>query len=130
MRKIVSSLLLLFFIVIPALSVSANNMAETFKEVETIPLVKTDDESPNNNPRGILIVPIICHYSGGTFLFSFMELVENVTIRIINVKTGEQWEKSYDVVDSVLRISTSGTSGNYGISVYADEDCYTGVFNK
>lgn len=127
MRKTV---LLLFFVF--ALSLCGDVMASGIKDedVVTIPIEKTGEEEQEKNPRGLVISPIACLYSNGSFIFSFYEAFEDVTIQITNTSTGEQWSNYMECFESDVMIPVSSNAGTYNISIYTDNGYYTGIFQK
>ncbi len=128
MRKIV---MLLFFVF--SFSLCIDVMASDIKDedVVTIPINTGDSEdNKKNNPRNIIICPIACLYYNGSFAFSFYEAFEDVTIRIENASTGEQWFRYMEYSESSVVIPASFDAGTYNISIYADGEYYTGIFQK
>lgn len=127
MRRIV---LLLFFVFY--LSLCGDVMASGIKDddIVTIPIEKTGEEEQEKNPRGITISPISCIYSSGSFIFSFYEMFESITIQIVNTSTGEQWSNYMEYSESSVRIPASTNSGIYNIFIYTEDGYYTGVFRK
>lgn len=96
---------------------------------KNVPIEKTEDVK-ENNPRSFLQTPITCLYSCGTFTFSFHEVFLNVTIKVENTTTGEQWTQFSDSYETIIKIQTSSSSGLYNISIYVDDELYTGIFKK
>ena len=127
MRRIV---LLLFFVFY--LSLCGDVMASGIKDddIVTIPIEKTGEEEQEKNPRGITISPISCIYSSGSFIFSFYEMFESITIQIVNISTGEQWSNYMEYSESSVRIPASTNSGIYNIFIYTEDGYYTGIFHK
>ena len=104
---------------------------ESYHEEESVVhIVKSDEnEQQNNNPR-TAFHPIYCTYLKGTFHFSFLEIFEDVTIRIENRSTGEQWYEFLDFTDSSTEIRTSSSAGTYVISIFTDDGYYSGILQK
>ena len=126
MKKIV-----LFFVFI--LSVCGDVMASNIgdDDVVTIPINTGESEdNKKNNPRTLLTSPISCIYSNGSFIFSFYEMFESITIQIVNTSTGEQWSNYMEYSESSVRIPASTNSGTYNIFIYTEDGYYTGVFRK
>ena len=126
MKKIV-----LFFVFI--LSVCGDVMASNIgdDDVVTIPINTGESEvNKKNNPRTLLTSPISCIYSNGSFIFSFYEMFESITIQIVNISTGEQWSNYMEYSESSVRIPASTNSGIYNIFIYTEDGYYTGVFRK
>lgn len=100
-------------------------------ETVNVPIEKTDeDERRENNPRNLICSPIMCYYSNSTFSFLFYETFEEITIRIENATTGEQWDNFANPSESFVRIPTSSSAGAYYIFIYTDTGLYTGAFQK
>ena len=74
--------------------------------------------------------PISCIYSNGSFIFSFYEIFESITIQIVNISTGEQWSNYMEYSESSVRIPASTNSGTYNIFIYTEDGYYTGIFHK
>lgn len=128
MRKTV---LLLFFVF--ALSLCGDVMASGIKDEDVVTITKNtgeSEENKKNNPRGLVISPIACLYCNGSFIFSFYETFEDVTIQITNTSTGEQWSNYMEYSESSVRIPASSNAGTYNISIYTDNGYYTGIFQK
>ena len=126
MKKIV-----LFFVFI--LSVCGDVMASNIgdDDVVTIPINTGESEdNKKNNPRTLLTSPISCIYSNGSFIFSFYEMFESITIQIVNTSTGEQWSNYMEYSESSVRIPASTNSGTYNIFIYTEDGYYTGIFHK
>lgn len=126
MRKFI---ILLFFALIISSTTDAKRISEPDEEI--VPIIKTEGEDKKgNNPRTLLTSPIFCLYSNDSFIFSFYEMFESITIQIVNTSTGEQWSNYMEYSESSVRIPASTNSGIYNIFIYTEDGYYTGVFRK
>ena len=91
-------------------------------------------EHGNNYNRGLLQLPIECHYYGvmnNTLVTTVYSDLGDVAVTVTNCSTGTVWYDSFDsALEPQTMLSLSGEPGIYEI-VYITEsgDIYDGTFN-
>lgn len=126
MKKIL--IILFCLMAIPIFGTAVNRLYTSDGENVVVPIEKQEEGEESANPRIFNNSPIVCLYSNFNLTFFFYEYFEDITIRVENITTDEQWTLTSSS-SSCVSIPVS-SAGVYYISIYTDSGYYSGSFTK
>lgn len=105
-------------------------MATNEGEEIHIPLT-TGEVLTGDDLRGVIAVPFLAYYQGGTIYISTSAEFSSITVDVVNETTGQVWNSTTDISDGMGEISiTSGGAGSYSVEIVTEYgECFMGSFN-
>ena len=104
---------------------------EIEKDPPSVPIpIGSGEILTGNDAKGVVTVPFIAYYQGGTIYISSSAEFSSIYINVLNETTGQVWSATVDVTDGMGEISiANGGAGSYTVEIVTEYgECFVGDF--
>ena len=117
------------FFVVGTVQVMAGDEVE--KDPPSVPIpIGSGEILTGNDAKGVVTVPFIAYYQGGTIYISSSAEFSSIYINVLNETTGQVWSATVDITDGMGEFCiTGGGAGNYSVEIVTEYgECFVGDF--